>query len=69
MEFNVNKCGVILMGKRNLELQYQMNDGRVKSVNEERDLGLEILKTMCIGKNKADLMLGIIEEYYINLLK
>ena len=30
MDFSVNKCGVMHMGKRNLEFQYQMNDGWVK---------------------------------------
>ena len=40
MGFNVNMCGVMHIGKRNLEFQYQMNDGWVKSVNEERNLGV-----------------------------
>ena len=40
MDFNVNKCGVMHIGKRNLEFQYQMNDGWVKSVDEERDLNV-----------------------------
>ena len=39
MEFIVNKCGVIHTGKRNLGFQYQMNDGWVKSVDEERREG------------------------------
>ena len=30
MEFNVNKCEVMHIGKRNLEFQYQMNDGWIK---------------------------------------
>ena len=38
MDFNVNKCGVMHIGKRNLEFQYQMNDGWLKSVDEEIDL-------------------------------
>ena len=38
MDFNVNKCGVMHIGKINLEFQYQMNDGWVKSVDEEKDL-------------------------------
>ena len=47
MDFNVNKCEVIPLGKRNLEFRHQMNDGWVKSVDEE---GLKILKTMSKGK-------------------
>ena len=40
MEFSVNKCGEMHIGKINLELQYQMNDDWVKSVGEEKDLGV-----------------------------
>ena len=40
INFNVNKCGIMPIGKINLEFQYQLNDGWVKSVNEERDLGV-----------------------------
>ena len=40
IELSVNKCGVMHTGKRNLEFQYQMNDGWVKSVDEEKDLGV-----------------------------
>ena len=39
MHFNVNKCGIMHIGKRNLEFQYQTNDEWVKSVDEEKDLG------------------------------
>ena len=27
MDFNINKCRVMRIGKINLEFQYQMNDG------------------------------------------
>ena len=40
MEYNINKCEVMHIGKRNLKFQYQMNDGWVKSVDEEKDLGV-----------------------------
>ena len=52
------------IGKRNLELQHQMHDGWVKSVNGERDLGVLMSKNLnfskqCIlSKNKANLILG-----------
>ena len=39
-DFNVNKCRVMHIGKRNLDFQYLMNAGWVKSVDEERDLGV-----------------------------
>ena len=50
MDFNVNKCGVMHIGKRNLEFQYQMNDGWVKSVDEERDLGVLMSKDLKFSK-------------------
>ena len=40
IDFNINKCRVTHIGKRNLEFQYQMNDGWLKSVDEKRDLGV-----------------------------
>ena len=68
MNFNVNKCRVMHIGKRNLEFQCQMNDGWVKSVDVERDLGVLISKDLkfskecLLAKNKANLMLGIINR-------
>ena len=64
MDFNVNKCGVMHVGKRNVEFQYQMNDGWIKSVDEERDLGvlvskdLKFSKQCLLSKNKANLIVG-----------
>ena len=46
MGFNVNKCGVMHIGKRNLEFHYQMNDGWVKVVDAERDLGVLMSKDL-----------------------
>ena len=40
MDFNMKKCGVLHIGKINLEFQYQMNDGWDKSDDEEKDLGV-----------------------------
>ena len=45
MEFSVNKYGVMHIGKRNLKFQYQMNDDWVKSIDEERDLGVLMSST------------------------
>ena len=59
MEFIVNKCGVIHIGKRNIGFQYQMNDGWVKPIVGKRDLGVLISKDLklskhCLGaKNKT----------------
>ena len=66
MDFNVNKRGVMHIGKRKLEFQYQVNDGWVKSVDEERDLGVLMSKVLkfsnLLAKNKANLMLDIINK-------
>ena len=76
MDFNLNKCGVTHIAKRNLDFQYQMNDGWIKSVDVERNHGallskdLKFSKQCLLAKNNSNLMLGIIiEEYRINLLK
>ena len=56
------------IGKRNLECQYQMNNGWVKSVDEERDLGMLMSKDMkfpkqcLLAKNTTNLMLSIINR-------
>ena len=49
MDFNVNKCGAMHIGKRNLDFQYQMNEGWVKSV-EERDLGMLLSEELKFSK-------------------
>ena len=68
MNFNVNKCGGMHIWKRNLEFQYQMNDGWVKSFGVERDLGvlismdLKFSKQCLLAETKANLLLGIINR-------
>ena len=44
MEYNIYKYGVKQIRKRNLKFQYQMKDGWIKSLDEERDLGAIISK-------------------------
>ena len=41
MDFNVNKCRIMHIGKRNFEFQYQIDDGWVKSIDEEELLSKE----------------------------
>ena len=68
VDFSVNKCWVIHIGKINLEFQYQMDDGWVKSVDEERDFDvlmskdLKFWKQCILAKIKVYLMLGIINR-------
>ena len=66
MDLNVNKSEVMHIGKINLDFQYHMNDGWVKSVDEKWDLevlmskDLKFSKQCLLAKNKANLILGII---------
>ena len=59
IDFNINKCGVMHIEERKLDLQYQMNDGWVKSLDEERDIGmlmyenLKFSKQCLLAKNKS----------------
>ena len=66
-----NKCGVMPIRKGNLEFPYQMNDGWVKSVDEEKDLGvlmskdLKFSKHCLLAKNKANLKFIFINLFII----
>ena len=42
MKFNVDKCKVMHVGRRNLNSTYVMNDMALGSINEEKDLGVFI---------------------------
>ena len=46
MEINVNTSGIMRVVKRNLEFQYQMNDGWVRTIDQEKDLGVLISKDL-----------------------
>ena len=64
VDFNVNKSGIMHIGKRNLEFQCQMDDGWVKSVDEERDPGGLMSKDLKFSKQcvLTNLILGIINR-------
>ena len=51
MDFNINKCRVMHVGKRNVDFQYQINDGCIKSADEERGLGVLMSKNLKFSKN------------------
>ena len=46
IDFNVNKCGVMHIREVTLKFQYLMNDGWVKSVDEERELEVLMSKDL-----------------------
>jgi len=83
MLFNVLKCKIMHIGKKNSCHSYQMNGATLESVSEERDLGVIISKDLKVSNqcaqaySKANKMLGLInrtiqhknEEVMINLYK
>ena len=50
INFNINKYRVIYIRKISLKFQSKMNNGWIKSVNEERDLGMLISKDLKFSK-------------------
>ena len=46
MSFNIDKCHVLHIGSHNPNFDYEMSNAKVKSVNEEKDLGVIISKNL-----------------------
>ena len=49
MSFNVDKCKVMHLGKKNSEWNYVMNKQRLKVVVQEKDLGVIITKDLKVS--------------------
>ena len=68
MRFNVDKCKVMHLGKRNAGGSYVMNGGTLREVNEERDLGVRITSDLKATAqcnyvcSKANRVLGMIRR-------
>ena len=68
MTFNLDKCKVINMGKDNREFNYEMDGHWLSSVEDEKDLGVVIDKSLrfskqCIeARNRANRVLGFIKR-------
>ena len=68
MRFNVDKCKVMHLGKRNAGGSYVMNGGTLGEVNEERDLGVRITSDLKATAqcnyvcSKANRVLGMIRR-------
>ena len=45
MDFNVDKCKVMHIGRNNPEYEYSMNNSVLQEVQQEKDLGLGIMIT------------------------
>ena len=66
MEFNVNKCKIMHLGKKNPKHSYKMGDSNLTETTAERDLGVMIDNELEFDKhikeivNKANRMVGLI---------
>jgi len=70
MQFNVEKCKVMHIGRHNPEFRYTLLDKQLETVNEEKDLGVLISDDLkpsahCIHSyTKANRMLGLINRTF-----
>ena len=53
MKFNTNKCKVMHVGHRNERAIYNMGNHRLEEVEEEKDLGVLIHRTLSVSNNCA----------------
>ena len=69
MLFNLDKCVVIRMGNKNQKCLYELGRQNLKSVEQERDLGIIVQNSgktseQCtMATNKANHILGMIKKY------
>ena len=72
MMFNVDKCSVMHMGKRNQEFQYEMGGILLKTSEEERDLGVVVHNSgkpsrQCAeAAKRANKILGLVKRTIIS---
>ena len=72
MLFNVEKCSVMHMGKRNQKCRYEMNGTTLKETTEERDLGILVHNSakpsiQCAkAANRGNQVLGIIKRTMVS---
>ena len=72
MMFNVDKCSVMHMGKRNQEFQYEMGGILLKTSEEERDLGVIVHNSgkpsrQCAeAAKRANKILGLVKRTIIS---
>ena len=72
MQFNVNKCSIMSVGKGNRPADYTLNDNTLGRSYSVRDLGIQISSDLrpreqCIlAKNRANKILGFISRCVAN---
>ena len=71
MEFNVKKCKVMHLGKKNKDYEYYMKGSVLSSVNQERDIGVLVESSLkpslqCAeASRKASVVLGQITRAFL----
>ena len=72
MQFNIEKCSVMHIGKSNPCSEYKLYDKVIKSSEQERDLGVIVDKTLKFSEhcnriaNSANLTLGLIKRNIVS---
>ena len=75
MKFNVGKCKVLHLGRRNPRYEYNMGDLTLETATEEKDLGVIIDEKLKFDKhteaqvNKANKVLGLLRRSFETLDK
>ena len=73
LPFNIGKCKMLHLGQGNPQHQYQLQDSRIASVAEEKDLGvfvdeqLKFRKQAATAISKGNRVLGLIRRSFENL--
>jgi ribonuclease P/MRP protein subunit RPP40 len=72
MAFNVEKCKVMHIGKKNSGAKYWMGNEEIKEVQEEKDLGVLVCKNLKVAKQcgqaarKGNQILGMIARAFVS---
>ncbi len=75
MPFNVNKCHILHVGKRNQKFDYEMNGVKLDSVQCVKDLGVSIASNLKFSQeskdaaSKANRMLAFINKNFSSRIK
>ena len=55
MAFNIKKCKVMHIGKKNNEFEYYIGGANIESAKEEKDLGVWVESTLKpVGRRTSD---------------
>ena len=72
MQFNVNKCSIMSIGRGNWQVDYTLNDTALGRTESARDLGVQVSRDLrpreqcIIARNRANKILGFIGRSVTN---